>query len=40
MAVVWDPLSKAEAAIIGGADPASTLTGAAATIRQQIADAN
>jgi arabinogalactan oligomer/maltooligosaccharide transport system substrate-binding protein len=40
MAVVWDPLSKAEAAIIGGADPASTLAAAAATIRQQIADAN
>ena len=36
MAVAWDPFSKAEAAIIGGADPASTLKAAADTIRQQI----
>jgi arabinogalactan oligomer / maltooligosaccharide transport system substrate-binding protein len=36
MATVWDPWGKAEAAIIGGADPASTTTAAAKAIEKQI----
>jgi arabinogalactan oligomer/maltooligosaccharide transport system substrate-binding protein len=36
MAAVWDPFGKAEAAIIGGADPAATLTSAGKTIAGQI----
>jgi arabinogalactan oligomer/maltooligosaccharide transport system substrate-binding protein len=36
MAAVWDPLGKAEAAIIGGADPASTVAAAAKAIQAQI----
>lgn len=36
MAAVWDPLGKAEAAIVGGADVASTLSTAAEAIRAAI----
>ena len=36
MAAIWDPLGKAEAAIIGGADVPSTLAAAAKTITDQI----
>jgi arabinogalactan oligomer/maltooligosaccharide transport system substrate-binding protein len=36
MAAVWDPLGKAEAAIVGGADPTSTVAAAAKTIQAQI----
>jgi arabinogalactan oligomer/maltooligosaccharide transport system substrate-binding protein len=36
MAAVWDPLGKAEAAVIGGADPDSTVKAAAKTIEQAI----
>ena len=36
MATVWDPWGKAEAAIIGGANPASTTTAAATAIQKQI----
>ncbi|GIF69130.1 sugar ABC transporter substrate-binding protein [Asanoa ishikariensis] len=36
MAVVWDPLGKAEAAVVGGADPASTISAAASAIQAQI----
>ncbi len=36
MAAIWDPFGKAEAAIIGGADPQSTLAAAAKTISDQI----
>jgi arabinogalactan oligomer/maltooligosaccharide transport system substrate-binding protein len=36
MAAVWDPFGKAEAAIIGGADPAATITSAGRTIADQI----
>ena len=36
MAAVWDPLGKAEAAVIGGADPASTVAAAARSIEAQI----
>lgn len=36
MAAIWDPLGKAEAAIIGGADVTTTLTAAAKTISDQI----
>lgn len=36
MAAIWDPFGKAEAAIIGGADPASTITAAAKQIAAQI----
>jgi arabinogalactan oligomer/maltooligosaccharide transport system substrate-binding protein len=36
MAAVWDPLGKAEAAVIGGADPASTVAAAARAIQAQI----
>ena len=36
MATVWDPLGKAQAAIIGGADPTSTTAAAAKTISSQI----
>ncbi len=32
MAAIWEPLGKAEAAIVGGADPASTMTTAGTTI--------
>lgn len=38
MAAVWDPLGKAEAAVVSGADPASTITQAADTIQQAIDD--
>lgn len=36
MAAVWDPLGKAEAAVIGGADPASTIKSAGKTIEKAI----
>jgi arabinogalactan oligomer/maltooligosaccharide transport system substrate-binding protein len=36
MAAIWDPFGKAEAAIIGGADPAKTITAAGQTISGQI----
>ncbi|SCL18540.1 sugar ABC transporter substrate-binding protein [Micromonospora inyonensis] len=36
MAAIWDPFGKAEAAIIGGADPAKTVTAAGKTIAGQI----
>lgn len=36
MATVWDPLGKAEAAIIGGAPARSTIAAAAQTIQSQI----
>ncbi len=36
MASVWDPFGKAQAAIIGGADPASTTAAAAAAIQAAI----
>ncbi|MEV0328413.1 maltose ABC transporter substrate-binding protein [Micromonospora echinospora] len=36
MAAIWDPFGKAEAAIIGGADPAKTITAAGKTISEQI----
>jgi arabinogalactan oligomer/maltooligosaccharide transport system substrate-binding protein len=37
MAAVWDPFGKAEAAVIGGADVNTTVTGAAKTISDAIA---
>lgn len=36
MAQVWDPFGKAEAAIIGGADPTATITAAGKTIASKI----
>ncbi|MEV4722429.1 sugar ABC transporter substrate-binding protein [Micromonospora humida] len=36
MAAIWDPFGKAEAAVIGGADPAKTVTAAGKTISGQI----
>ncbi|MDG4803009.1 maltose ABC transporter substrate-binding protein [Micromonospora sp. WMMD980] len=36
MAAIWDPFGKAEAAVIGGADPAKTITAAGKTIQGQI----
>ena len=36
MAAVWDPLGKAEAAVIGGADPGSTVKSAAKAIEAAI----
>jgi arabinogalactan oligomer/maltooligosaccharide transport system substrate-binding protein len=36
MTAVWDPLGKAEAAIVGGADPGSTIGSAARTIEAQL----
>ena len=36
MAAIWDPFGKAEAAVIGGADPAGTVTAAGKTIAGQI----
>jgi arabinogalactan oligomer/maltooligosaccharide transport system substrate-binding protein len=36
MALTFDPWGKADAAIIGGADPAATMTAAAAAIQAQI----
>jgi arabinogalactan oligomer/maltooligosaccharide transport system substrate-binding protein len=36
MNAIWDPFGKAEAAIVGGADPASTVAAAAKTIQAQI----
>ncbi|MBQ0904798.1 maltose ABC transporter substrate-binding protein [Micromonospora sp. U21] len=36
MAAIWDPFGKAEAAVIGGADPTSTITAAGKTISGQI----
>ncbi|MFC0507939.1 sugar ABC transporter substrate-binding protein [Micromonospora costi] len=36
MAAIWDPFGKAEAAVIGGADPAKTITAAGTTIAGQI----
>lgn len=36
MAAVWDPLGKAEAAVIGGADPESTIQSAAKAIEAAI----
>ncbi|WP_229399849.1 sugar ABC transporter substrate-binding protein [Micromonospora okii] len=36
MAAIWDPFGKAEAAVIGGADPAKTITAAGKTISGQI----
>jgi arabinogalactan oligomer/maltooligosaccharide transport system substrate-binding protein len=36
MAAIWDPFGKAEAAIVGGADPEKTITAAGKTISAQI----
>ena len=36
MAAVWSPLGKAEAAVVGGSDPASTITAAGKAISAQI----
>jgi arabinogalactan oligomer/maltooligosaccharide transport system substrate-binding protein len=36
MAAIWDPFGKAEAAVVGGADPATTITAAGKTISAQI----
>jgi arabinogalactan oligomer / maltooligosaccharide transport system substrate-binding protein len=36
MAAIWDPFGKAEAAVVGGADPAKTVDAAAKTISAQI----
>jgi arabinogalactan oligomer/maltooligosaccharide transport system substrate-binding protein len=36
MAAIWDPFGKAEAAIVGGADPGTTLAATAKTISGQI----
>jgi len=36
MATVWDPLGKAEAAVIAGAPPGSTVAAAAKAIQSQI----
>ena len=36
MAAIWDPLGKAEAAVIGGADPESTIKDAGKTIEEAI----
>ncbi len=36
MAAVWDPLGKAEAAVVGGADPAATITAAGKAIEAQV----
>jgi len=36
MAAIWDPLGKAEAAIVGGADVSSTLAATAKTITDSI----
>lgn len=36
MAAVWDPLGKAEAAVIAGEDPEATITAAATTIQEAI----
>lgn len=36
MSAVWGPLGTAEAAIVGGADPVSTMRGAASQIKQAV----
>lgn len=36
MAAIWDPVGKAQAAIVGGADVTTALTAAADAVRQQI----
>jgi len=36
MAAIWDPFGKAQAAVIGGADPTTTITAAGKTISGQI----
>ncbi|GAB2694968.1 sugar ABC transporter substrate-binding protein [Thalassiella azotivora] len=36
MAAIWEPLGKAQSAIVGGADPASTMTTAGTTIAEQL----
>jgi arabinogalactan oligomer/maltooligosaccharide transport system substrate-binding protein len=36
MAAIWDPFGKAESAVIGGADPTTTITAAGKTISGQI----
>ncbi|GAA3755277.1 arabinogalactan oligomer/maltooligosaccharide transport system substrate-binding protein [Spinactinospora alkalitolerans] len=36
MAAIWDPFGKAEASVIGGADPEETVTAAGETIADQI----
>ncbi len=36
MAAIWDPFGKAEAAVVGGADPSSTITAAGKTISASI----
>jgi arabinogalactan oligomer/maltooligosaccharide transport system substrate-binding protein len=36
MAAIWDPFGKAEAAVVGGADPTRTITAAGRTISAQI----
>jgi arabinogalactan oligomer/maltooligosaccharide transport system substrate-binding protein len=36
MALTFDPWGKADAAIVGGADPTSTMTDTAAAIKAQI----
>jgi arabinogalactan oligomer/maltooligosaccharide transport system substrate-binding protein len=37
MDAVWDPLGKAEAAVVGGADPATTMAAAADQIASAVA---
>jgi len=36
MAAIWDPFGKAEAAVVGGADPAKTIEAAGKTISASI----
>ena len=36
MSSVWEPLGRAQANIVGGADPASTMTGVGQTIKASI----
>jgi arabinogalactan oligomer/maltooligosaccharide transport system substrate-binding protein len=36
MAAIWDPFGKAEAAVVGGANPAATITAASKTISAQL----
>jgi len=36
MATIWDPFGKAEAAVVGGANPSATITAAAKTISSQL----
>jgi len=36
MAAIWDPFGKAEAAVVGGADPTKTIQAAGKTISASI----